>query len=200
MTDRSLGTLAIWAVAAVLGVFALTRVFGGDGQGGAPVRIAGPASGAAAAPGPAGHRPAGVLVHVAGSVLRPGLVHVPAGARVATAVRLAGGPAPRADMNGLNLAAKVEDGQQVVVPARAAARASAGVAPAAPGSAPGMRVSLGSATLEQLDELDGIGPTLAQRILEYRAQHGGFSSLADLGEVEGIGEKRLAALREALQP
>jgi competence protein ComEA len=74
------------------------------------------------------------------------------------------------------------------------------VATTAPGAAPGVRVSLGSATLEQLDGLDGIGPTLAQRIVEYRAQHGGFSSLADLGEVEGIGEKRLASLRKALQP
>ncbi len=61
-------------------------------------------------------------------------------------------------------------------------------------------MSLGSATLEQLDALDGIGPTLAQRIVEYRAQHGGFSSLTELGEVDGIGEKRLAALREGLQP
>jgi competence protein ComEA len=68
------------------------------------------------------------------------------------------------------------------------------------GTAPAARVSLGSATLEQLDELDGIGPTLAQRIVEYRAQHGGFSSLTELGEVDGIGEKRLAALREGLQP
>ena len=74
------------------------------------------------------------------------------------------------------------------------------MAASAPGGAQGARVSLGSATLEQLDGVDGIGPTLAQRIVEYRAQHGGFSSLGDLGEVEGIGEKRLATLRKALQP
>ena len=74
------------------------------------------------------------------------------------------------------------------------------MATSAPGTAPGAPISLGTATLEQLDGLDGIGPTLAQRIVEYRAQHGGFSSLSDLGEVEGIGEKRLATLRKALQP
>jgi competence protein ComEA len=200
MADRSMGTLAVWAVAAVLGVFALTRVIGGGGEGGMPVRIAGPGSGGAAASSPTRRPPAGVLVHVAGAVLHPGLVRVPAGARVATAVRLAGGPGRRADMNGLNLAAKVEDGQQVVVPARGGASAVAGVGTSAPGAAPGARVSLGSATIEQLDTLDGIGPTLAQRIVEYRAQHGGFSSLSHLGVVEGIGEKRLAALRKALQP
>ena len=139
-------------------------------------------------------------MHVAGAVLRPGLVRVPAGARVAAAVRLAGGAVPRADMNGLNLAAKVEDGQQVVVPARGRQAGLPDAATGAAGAAPGARVSLGSATVEQLDGLDGIGPTLAQRIVEYRAQHGGFSSLTELGEVEGIGEKRLATLREGLQP
>ncbi len=195
-----MGTLAVWAVAAVLGVFALTRAIGGGGQSATPVRIGGPGSGADAASSPARGAPPAVLVHVAGAVLRPGLVRVPAGARIATAVRLAGGPGRRADMNGLNLAAKVEDGQQVVVPPRGGGSAIPGVAGSAPGAAPGVRVSLGSATLEQLDALDGIGPTLAQRIMEYRAQHGGFSSLSDLGEVEGIGEKRLAALRKALQP
>jgi competence protein ComEA len=200
MTDRSIGTLAVWAVAAVLALLALTRIAGQDGGGGSPVRIAGPVAGAQSAAGSARRPPQGVLVHVAGAVLRPGLVRVPAGARVAAAVRLAGGAVPRADMNGLNLAAQVEDGQQVVVPVRGRQAALPGAATSAPGAAQGARVSLGSATLEQLDGLDGIGPTLAQRIVEYRAQHGGFSSLTELGEVEGIGEKRLATLREGLQP
>jgi competence protein ComEA len=199
MTDRSIGTLAIWAVAAVVGVVALTRVMGHGGDDGAPVRIAGDGRGGAQAAGRAARPAADVLVHVAGAVLRPGLVHVPAGSRVAAAVRLAGGATGRADTNGLNLAARVEDGQQVVVPVRGRPAAVGGAA-GGPGTAPAARVSLGSATLEQLDELDGIGPTLAQRIVEYRAQHGGFSSLTELGEVDGIGEKRLAALREGLQP
>ena len=199
MTDRSIGTLALWAVAAVLGVLALMRIVDHGGEARTPVRIAGDGGGASGAPSSA-RRPPGVLVHVAGAVLRPGLVHVPAGARVAAAVRLAGGATGRADTNGLNLAARVVDGQQVVVPVRGRVPAAAGAGASASTAAPAARVSLGSATLDQLDALDGIGPTLAQRIVEYRAQHGGFSSLTELGEVDGIGEKRLATLREGLQP
>jgi competence protein ComEA len=121
-------------------------------------------------------------------------VRVPAGARVAAAVRRAGGPTGRADLNSINLAARVDDGQQIVVPTSGAAAALAG------GSAPGVKPSLGSATIEQLDEVDGIGPALAQRIVDYRAENGGFRSLAELREVEGIGEKRYKTLGEALQP
>jgi competence protein ComEA len=144
-------------------------------------------------------------VHVAGAVRRPGLYRVPQGSRVAAAIDRAGGPLPRADLAGVNLAARVEDGQQVVVPRRGAAApggaaGGAGAAGANAAAAPGVKVSLGSATVEQLDGLDGIGPTLAQRIVEYRQAHGGFSSIDQLGEVEGIGEKRLEALREAVQP
>jgi competence protein ComEA len=130
---------------------------------------------------------------------------------VAEAVDRAGGPRPRADLAGVNLAAKLEDGQQVIVPVRGAAGATAaapgtaapsglpgGTAP--PGSAGVPKLSLGAATVEQLDQLDGIGPTLAQRIVEYRTAHGGFRSLGELREVEGIGEKRFATLSEALQP
>jgi competence protein ComEA len=135
-------------------------------------------------------------VHVAGAVRRPGLVRVPAGARVAEAVLRAGGPGRKADLTGVNLAAQVEDGQQVVVPA---AGATPGETGATPGSA-AVRPSLGSATVEQLDEIDGIGPTLAERIVEYRTENGGFSSLDELQDVDGIGEKRLETLREALQP
>jgi competence protein ComEA len=187
VSDRSPATLLIWLAAAVLGGLALLRLTGGgEGEARAPVRIAGDA-GAAARRAPA---PAGNLVHVAGAVRRPGLVRVPEGARVAVAVRRAGGPAADADPNALNLAARVDDGQQVVVPR------------AGPGGAEGAEAkpSLGTATVEELDGIDGIGPTLAQRIVEERTQSGGFGSLAQLREVEGIGEKRLEALREALQP
>ena len=108
----------------------------------------------------------------------------------------------------MNLAAPLQDGQQVVVPVRGAAdvAAAGGAAPpagaAAPtaGAAPGAKVHLSTATPEQLDAIDGIGPTLAERIVEYRDAHGGFRSLDELAEVEGIGEKRLATLRDALQP
>jgi competence protein ComEA len=136
---------------------------------------------------------------VAGAVRRPGLVRVRAGARVAAAVARAGGPMPKADLSAVNLAARVEDGQQVVVPAVAAA-AGGGLGAAGSAAAAAAKPTLGTATIDQLDEIDGIGPTLAERIVEYRTENGGFSSLDELGEVEGIGEKRLETLREALQP
>ncbi|MBX5469064.1 MAG: helix-hairpin-helix domain-containing protein [Thermoleophilaceae bacterium] len=143
-----------------------------------------------------------MFVAVAGAVRQPGLYRVPAGARVAVAVARAGGLLRRADLTGVNLAARLRDGQQVVVPERGVGPAGTPAAGAtgvgaAGGGAP---VSLSTATAEQLDALDGIGPALAQRILEYRAQHGGFRSVDELAQVEGIGEKRLAALRDAVVP
>jgi competence protein ComEA len=152
-----------------------------------------------------------VTVHVAGAVRHPGLYRLPIGSRVDDALRRAGGAARRADLDAINLAAKLEDGRQVLVPLRPpAARGGGGVAGAgggatgtagvggagsAPGSgAPAAPVNLNTATLEQLDTLDGVGPGIAQRILDYRQQHGGFSRVEELGEVPGIGDKRLATL------
>jgi competence protein ComEA len=150
-------------------------------------------------------RPAASLVHVAGAVRRPGVYRLAAGARVEDAVRRAGGARPGADVNAINLAAKVADGQQVVVPARAPrapAGSSAAGASSATGTAPSTSapISLNSATLEQLDTLDGVGPATAAKIVEWRTQHGGFRSVDDLAQVPGIGPKRMAALRERVQP
>jgi competence protein ComEA len=144
-----------------------------------------------------------LTVHVAGEVRRPGVYELKAGSRVDDAVQRAGGPRRRADLSGLNLAAELEDGRQVLVPARAPAVAAAGggaggVAGAAP-VAPGVPLNLNTATPEQLDELDGIGPATAKTILEYREEHGGFGSVDELGQVPGIGEKRLASLREQVR-
>ena len=131
---------------------------------------------------------------------RPGLVRVPSGSRAAAAVDRAGGATRRADLAGVNLAARVEDGQQVIVPVRVGALV-AGASPDGEPGAPGVpKLSLGTATVDQLDELDGIGPTLAERIVEYRTENGGFRSIEELREVEGIGEKRFESLREAVQP
>ena len=205
MAGDSRGTVIVWVVAAALGVFALMRLTGsgGDAETGEPVRVD-RSPGESAAEPPGGAETAGLYVHVAGAVQRPGLVRVPAGARVAEAVLRAGGPGRKADLSGINLAAQVEDGQQVVVPSAGAvppagAVSSAGGSAATPGSA-AVKPSLGSATVEQLDEIDGIGPTLAERIVEYRTENGGFSSLDQLDEVDGIGEARLKTLRETLQP
>jgi competence protein ComEA len=210
----------ILVVAALVAVFAVVRLTGsrsGDGGAAVPVRI----DRSPSTPSAGGHAEATIFVHVAGAVRVPGLLELPSGSRVATAVQRAGGAVPRADLAGVNLAAKLEDGQQVLVPVRGAApggaggggasaggaaslgaaslgAASSGAAP--PGAAGVPKLSLGSATLEQLDQIDGIGPTLAQRIIEYRTQHGGFRSIGDLREVEGIGEKRFKTLSDALQP
>lgn len=138
-----------------------------------------------------------LLVHVAGAVRRPGLVELPAGARVADAVEAAGGVTRRGDAASVNLARLAVDGEQVVV----ARRGVAGAAVPAPGAAPAVSgvptgpVDLNTATLEQLDGLPGIGPVLAQRILDWRAANGRFSVVDELGEVSGIGEATLADLR-----
>jgi competence protein ComEA len=133
-------------------------------------------------------------------VRRPGVYRVAGGARVMEALARAGGPTRRADLTAVNLAARLEDAQQIVVPRVGAAPVAA---PGGPGEAPaaaGRRLSLATATVEQLDALDGIGPTLAKRIVDHREANGGFRSVDELGEVDGIGDKRLAALRDRVQP
>ena len=141
--------------------------------------------------------PTAVFVHVTGAVRKPGVYRVPDGGRVLQAIRVAGGPTGAADLTAINLAAPLQDGQQVLVPARVAAAAKGGVT--APASVGGP-VSLSSATAEQLDTLDGIGPTLAARIVAWRDQHGGFASIDQLMDVPGIGQTRLDAIRSKLTP
>jgi competence protein ComEA len=137
-----------------------------------------------------------LTVHVAGAVREPGVYKLPADARVDDAVTRAGGATPRADLGGLNLAAELEDGRQVLVPERprGGGAGAPAVAPAAP--AEGQPLNVNTATLEQLDTLSGIGPLTAQKILDFREEQGGFGSIEELGEIPGIGEKRLASLRE----
>jgi competence protein ComEA len=194
MDERGRQAVA-WAVAAIVAVLLGVRLLGGGGPPPPPVEVG---SGGRAGKGQgrdASAPPRGPYVHVAGAVRRPGLYRLEGGARVAAAVRRAGGPAGDANLNLINLAARLQDGQQVVVPANAAP----GGASAGP-TAPDAPISLGSATVEQLDELDGIGPTLAERIVSHRQASGGFSSIDQLAEVDGIGEKRLEALKAALTP
>jgi competence protein ComEA len=141
-----------------------------------------------------------LVIDVAGAVHHPGVYRLAAGSRVEDALHRAGGVTPHADLTQINRAAKLEDGRQVLVPVKV----RAGAAPAAasvPGASatPSAPIDLNTATLEQLEELDGVGPATAQKILDYRTAHGGFGSVDELDQVPGIGEKRLAALRDHLR-
>ena len=136
-----------------------------------------------------------LLVHVVGAVREPGLYRLDDGSRVDDALQAAGGPRPRANLELINLAAPVADGQQVIVPVRGGDGAAGGSAGGLPGT-PGGPVHLNSATLEQLDTLPGIGPVTAQKILDYRNEHGAFSSVDELDSVPGIGPARLGELKK----
>jgi competence protein ComEA len=132
--------------------------------------------------------PSGLVVDVGGRVRRPGLVTLPPGARVADAIHAAGGAVRPGDLRLLNLAARVTDGQLLLVGVSGAPVAG----PASPAAAG--PVNLNSATVEELDTLPGIGPVLAQRIVDWRTAHGGFGSVSDLDEVSGIGDAIYAEL------
>jgi competence protein ComEA len=130
-----------------------------------------------------------VVVAVAGKVLRPGLVRLPAGARVADAIAAAGGAVPGTDLSQVNLARKLTDGELIAIGIPVAAAGPSG------GGGGGGQVNLNTATLDQLQTLPGVGPVLAQRIVDYRDQHGGFATVADLQKVSGIGDARYNDLK-----
>ncbi|MEU3455948.1 helix-hairpin-helix domain-containing protein [Micromonospora sp. NPDC006766] len=150
----------------------------------------------AAPPGASGE----VVVAVAGKVRRPGLVRLPAGARVGDAVEAAGGALPGVDVALLNPARKLADGELILVgvtaPPAAAGQPGAAVGPAVDGAAPGGLVNLNTATADQLKTLPGVGPVLAQRIITHREQHGLFRSVSDLRQVSGIGDTRYEQLKD----
>lgn len=139
------------------------------------------------------------VIDVAGAVRRPGLYRLRSGSRIDDAIAAAGGPTAKAQLDAVNLAAPIADGEQVVVPGRGVAGAPAATPPAA-GSSPSAPLDLNTATAEQLDSLPGIGPVTAQKILDYRQEHGGFGSVDELDAVPGIGPARLADLRELVAP
>ena len=142
-----------------------------------------------------------VVVDVTGAVRRPGVYRLPAGSRVNDAVKRAGGASGKAELESLNLAASLADGQQVVVPERAPAGAPAGNGVAATaGAAEEGPISLATATAAELDTIDGIGPVTAEDIINFREEHGGLSSVDQLDQISGIGPATMEALRERLGP
>lgn len=152
---------------------------------------------------------AAIVVDVGGKVREPGIHRLPAGSRVADALHAAGGVKPGTNTDGLNRARFLVDGEQVIVggPATAAGPGAGGAAPGGPAgaaaagaAAPAAPVSLNTATADQLDTLPGVGPVLAQHIIDYRTQHGGFRSVDELREVNGIGDRRFADLRNLVRP
>jgi competence protein ComEA len=179
-------TILLGALVLALALLAASRL----------LRDAGTASiGPTPAPSRAAPRPALLVVDVVGAVRRPGLYRLPEGSRIADAVARAGGGTRRADLALVNLAAPLADGIQIVVPRRVTSTA----APSAPGQ-PSGPVHLNSATLEQLDALPGVGPVTAQKILDFRQQHGAFGSVDELDAISGIGPARLDQLRDLVQP
>lgn len=209
MPELSPKQLAIWLAIAAVVLFVGARALRGEGAGSIDVQraLGGPAATASARPGKARlHKPR-LYVHVAGAVRRPGLYRLPAGVRVAEAVRRAGGATRAADLDRVNLAAEVADGQQILVPRRGESTA-AGVAQGAAegfdaGAASGdvgAPISLSTADAAALETIDGIGPVTAGKILAFRDREGYVDSIERLAEIPGIGPVTMEALRRALVP
>ncbi len=212
--------IALTVVFVLAGAFALQHFWAGRGdEVRAPevVRAVAPAPSrgqdkatafGASAPSPGTTASAGpeIVVDVSGKVRHPGIHRLPAGSRVADALRAAGGVRPGTDLGGLNRARFLVDGEQVVVGGPAPATGSTAAGTAAGGAAgtgaagpPAAPVSLNTATAEQLETLPGVGPVLAQHIIDYRTQHGGFRSVDELRQVSGIGDRRFADLRSLVR-
>ncbi|WP_310716375.1 ComEA family DNA-binding protein [Streptomyces lydicus] len=186
----------------------------GPGPGGeaAPsLSPSGAVSAGASASGPAGGRGRQLVVDVVGKVRHPGIHRMPQGARVIDALQAAGGVLRGASTRGLNRARLLTDGEQIVVGEAGASAGAGGGGGAGPGAvggggAPGAGggpagpVSLSTATEQQLDALPGVGPVLARHIIEFRTQHGGFTSVEQLRQVTGIGDRRFADLRPLVEP
>ncbi len=194
MPELSRAQLVVYGAIAVALLFVGARAIRAEGTTAASF-AASPAGGGGEAGFSVGGQSGDVVVDVTGAVGRPGVYRLPAGSRVIDAVERAGGARPGAELETLNRAARLADGQQVVVPRHV----PGGVAAAATGAVEGP-ISLGTATVEQLEEIDGIGPVTAGDIVAFRDEHGGLASVDQLDQVSGIGPATMESLRDRLQP
>ncbi len=191
MAGLVLGSAGGLAVVVALGVWRRPPPFDVD----AALPEAVPVPVAAVGPAPADATGA-LVVHVAGAVTAPGLVEVPAGARVADAVAAAGGFSPDADRSALNLAEPLADGVRVLVPRVGEVAVVPGISGAGPERSVDRPIDLNRATADQLDELPGVGPATAAAIVEHRERNGPFASVEDLESVPGIGPAKLERIRD----
>ena len=208
MPDLSRTQVAVWGAIAVALLFIGARAVRGEGGDGGSATYADYSSGdeeggesesdegTFSVEGSGGD----VVVDVTGAVAKPGVYRLPEGSRVDDAVQRAGGATGKAELESLSLAARLADGQQVVVPERVP-----GAPPGAAATAPGAGaeegpISLSTATAAELDTIDGIGPVTAEDIISFREEHGGLSSVDQLDQISGIGPTTMEALRERLQP
>ncbi|EWS91492.1 hypothetical protein SSIG_01928 [Streptomyces filamentosus NRRL 11379] len=175
-------------------------------RSGAPDPVPRPAAGEPPSAG-GGNGSGQIVVDVSGKVHRPGVRRLPAGSRVEDALEAAGGVRAGTDVTGLNRARVLVDGEQVAVGlppglpvAGATGGGGAGAAGAPGGAGPSVPLSLNSATAEQLETLPGVGPVLAQRMIDYRTENNGFRSVDELRQVNGIGDRRFADLRPLVRP
>jgi competence protein ComEA len=196
MPEISRSQVLVYGAVAVALLFIGARAIRTEGGSGAPP-VAEAASTSGGGDFSVSSSGGSVVVDVAGAVRNPGVYSLPAGARVKDAIARAGGPSGGALLEAVNRAARVADGQQVVVPEEGPAGTSPGVAGSAPADGP---ISLGAATVEQLDTIEGIGPVTAQNIVNFRDQHGGLSSIDQLDQISGIGPATMESLRARLQP
>jgi competence protein ComEA len=198
------------AVALVVAAFGVRYVVAGHASAAPSGTLLSLAPSSSPQPEPSASVAATITVYVCGAVARPGVYDLALGSRVADLVKAAGGATAKAELSAVNLAAKLADGQQIVVPRKVAsasaatgAIASAPTGAAAPATgtaagAPQALVNLNTATLEELDALPGVGPATAQKIIDYRTQSGGFKTIDDLKNVSGIGDVKFAALKDAV--
>lgn len=203
MPELSRAQLAVYAALAVVALMLGARWIRSGGEGGPPAGIAGAfeqGSPGGGSEGEASFEPTDgdLVVHVAGGVRDPGVYNLPAGSRVTDAIERAGGTTGDAAADSINLAAPLADGQQVQVPVAVdGGSAVAGAVPGAPADGP---ISLGTATVEELDTIEGIGPVTAAAIIEFRDETGGVASIDELDQISGIGPATIESLKARLQP